>query len=180
MTIKKVLILIIALVIILMVFSLVYYYIKMAPFRHLSSDSVVLSEPPKDDSWKEIKYFDALPEGFPENIPVDSNPLEVLKSYFAISYNPPPKDAQYSVYSYLTRDDAKEAFEKLKNYAVQNGLSIAEEEKDGHYAFYAKDKTSYYNMNVSITSSPESGGGINIVTISILIRPSQKPDLNNE
>lgn len=116
MTVKKILILIIAPVLVMLGLVWSYYYIKMAPFRYLNSDSVVLPEPPKNESWKEIKYFEnSIPKGFPEDMPVDPSPLKILQSYFAVSYNSPPKDAQYSVYSYLTKKDIKESFENLKN-----------------------------------------------------------------
>lgn len=124
-----------------------------------------------DPGVEEIKYEGPLPEGFPEDMPVDKNPLRLIESKKTISRNPPPEDGETLVYSYAVAKPVRDAFVPLLEYAKEEGLSVESSIEEDSASFTGK-LGSYYWMTVIVNGYDKKE---TVVTISITTRPSQKP-----
>src|SRR3989344_7070441 len=81
----------------------------------------------------QINFGSKLPEGFPSDMPIDPQPVQVLQSFVSSSQNLPPEpNYDITAYSYITRQDAKKTFDTLMDYAVRDGFGIELKEEVGH------------------------------------------------
>ncbi|MBI2669715.1 MAG: hypothetical protein HYX20_01010 [Candidatus Yanofskybacteria bacterium] len=161
---KKNLILIIILAIIIAVFLYITEF-RSKPIGWQPDEVVLMDKPPVEvlNPQNQINFGNELPEGFPSDMPIDPKPVRVLQSSVRSSQNQPP-DPDYNLiaYSYVTRQDIKETFDVLKDYAARNGFTVKSEEDGLSMALFAS-KGDDEKLNITIYAGTEE----TVVTIII-------------
>ena len=169
-------IIILSLVLIAIVAGGLFYNSRKSVFPETEGEFSANAYPEGSSGQDQVKHFRGMPpEGFPKDMPIDPDPAEILESYSAVSSNPPPKDGMQWTYSYATRLSPEKSLTNFKNYALSKKFTIEDEVREENLHSLYATMGSYQFLNVVMAPSIEIDDELRVVTISLIIRPSQKP-----
>ncbi|MDP3993944.1 MAG: hypothetical protein Q8P75_03125 [bacterium] len=155
-------------VVIVLVAAGVFYFLELRP-KPLGwqPKEVTLYDTPPPEVLKtegQIDFGEELPDGFPADMPIDSNSTLILQSYTLVSQNPPPKDFDQATYSYQTLRNPETIFGEFKKYVLEQGFVIDFEAVEGRSSSLLARKNGSETINVTVYSENETQ---TTVTVSV-------------